>query len=128
MGSKRTFGSRSVGKPSLFRIGVVAVIGGLFGFGFLWFAPYIFEILPFGSLPRRGIELVLEGIGMVADGLAQLLDPMQEVLYASDSNYGYTIFVLSASSVLWAGVFVLVYLALSRFKRRVLLKGQEPDN
>jgi len=128
MGTERPFGSRSVGKPSLLRVGVVAAFGGLFGFGFLWFAPLILDVLPFGSLPSRGVGLVLEGIGTVADGLAQLLDPMSEVLYASDSNYGYTIFVLCVSSLIWAGVFVLAYLVLFRFRKGVLHKGQEPDN
>lgn len=103
------------------RIVLVAVLGGFFGFVALWFAPFVLDALPIGSLPRRGFEFVLQCVGLLASGLAQLIDPESEVLYPSDSNYGYTIYFLCFFSLFGAGLFVVVYLVWLRLKRLVRL-------
>lgn len=103
----------------LWRIGLVAVLGGFFGFAALWFTPFVLDALPIGSLPRRWVEFVLQCVGLLASGLAQLIDPMSEVLYPSDSNYGYTIYFLCFFSLFGAAIFVFTYFVWLRLKKCV---------
>lgn len=119
MHTDRVAAGRETERLPLLRIGLVAVLGGFFGFAALWFAPFVLDSLPLGSLPRRGLGLILYCVGVPAFYLAQLIDPTSEVLYPSDSNYLYTVYLLCFSSLLSAALFVLAYLVWLRLKRHL---------